>query len=170
MARSSTTSTLGSCKSPAGGINNLEVRLPPPRIIFSQAITRVSTHSGKPSGSPNGVTPPSSMPVSSLVTSGLAKDSRLTPSFFLTTYSHRDDNWPAQRNRQTLLRLLLIPEAGNWLIAPPGSRSARRTKRYRQAPDRRPGQCGVLKKIAEHPEHRDGVFQHSWRHKDRWLN
>jgi hypothetical protein len=67
-----------------GAAFTLAERLPPPRITHSGSSTRASIHSGRSSGSPNGVTPPSSIPVSRAVSSGPANDTRRTPSFFRT--------------------------------------------------------------------------------------
>lgn len=49
------------------------------------AITAESTHTGRSRGSPNGVTPPISMPVTSIVSSAGAKDSLRTPRRLRTT-------------------------------------------------------------------------------------
>src|SRR5205823_4643107 len=61
-------------------------RLPPPTITHSRSITLPSTTSGIPSGSPKTVTPPMSCPVSALVSSADANDSRLIPISFDTLW------------------------------------------------------------------------------------
>ena len=62
-----------------------QLRLPPPRMIRSRAMTAASTHTGRSAGSPKTVTPPISWPVRALVSSGVANDD-LRPKRTFTTW------------------------------------------------------------------------------------
>ena len=55
-------------------------RDPPPRMIRSRVMTRASIQTGTSAGSPNAVTPPICIPVSSAVTSAGANDALRVPS------------------------------------------------------------------------------------------
>src|SRR5947209_13428465 len=70
--------------SASGDVFTFRPRPPPPRMIQSNPTMRSSIYRGIPGGSANGVTPPTCIPVSAIISSAEANDAFETPINFVT--------------------------------------------------------------------------------------